>query len=135
MTKIKKDIGHKPPLYMSDGLYEFLRFFCMIVSPTGAAAYLLASKIFDLSDVVLYLVVAYLFFSALVGGFLIAAPKVRAKIPWGQDGSIVVTETPEGRTIYSLELDDDPESLQDKRIVSFSIVKNDRKSNNAYNGD
>lgn len=37
------------------------------------------------------------------------------------DGEIVVIHDPTGKLIYSLELDDDPESLQSKKSVSFKI--------------
>ena len=43
------------------------------------------------------------------------------------DGKVVVSTTGNGKKLYSLELDGDPENLQDKRRVSFRVEPTDSK--------
>lgn len=39
------------------------------------------------------------------------------------DGAVVVSENEEGRLLYSLEVDGDPETLQDKTSITFKVRK------------
>jgi hypothetical protein len=41
------------------------------------------------------------------------------------DGQVVVTKTPEGKTIYTLELDIDPEEIRNMFSLSFKVLDED----------
>lgn len=47
------------------------------------------------------------------------------------DGKMVVTTTEEGKTIFTLELEGDPEELRHKRSISFKVDSSNREIENS----
>lgn len=41
----------------------------------------------------------------------------------GTDGKLVLNDSGDDKDIYSFELNDEPEKLMNKKVVSFSVVK------------
>ena len=133
MNDTKSAHSKKPAFYVSDRLYDFLKFFVMIVAPSAASLYILAGKIFNLPDTMLYIIVVYLLLSAFLGGVLIFLSRSRSRIRYGCDGSMIVKPRSDGGTIYSLELDEDPVELKEKNVVSFLVVHESRSLRTASN--
>lgn len=127
-TRVSKP---SPLIIITNSLYEFLKFFIMVIAPSSAALYLWMSTIFRL-PLVPGAVVSYLFVTSVLGLFLVFSSKSYARSNLHYDGKMLVSENEEGELLYSLELNDDPDVLRMKAHISFQVIDL-RSSNNLYN--
>lgn len=133
MDTLKSDHGRRPSFYISERLQDFLAFFCLIVVPMTSGSYILAASMLALPESILTVVVIYLLFATFLGVILVVSTRNKRRSRFLSDGVMVVSKDPDGTTIYSLELNEDPEYLKDKRSITFVVVNDLRNSNNAFN--
>lgn len=108
----------KTPL-LSNRLYDALVFTAQILLPAIGSLYFALAGVWDFSNadtVVGTIVVIDTFLGGLLGLNKIAYNSSEAKY----DGTMNVTDTPEGKT-FSLDLNSDPEDLDEKKEITFKV--------------
>lgn len=108
---------------LSNNVYNVTKTFVQIVLPALATLYFTLASIWNLShaEEVVGTIAALTTFLGVVLGFSSRAYNASES---KYDGKIVVTTNEKGVTLYSLELNDDPSSLKEKKDVSFKIQPN-----------
>lgn len=130
MKKTDEVKKKQPWVTITNGLYEFLKFFLLVISPSSAAIYLWLSTIFKL-PLVPWAVISYLLVTSVLGVFLYVSSRTYSRSDLRYDGKMLVTENEEGELLYSLELNDDPNVLRMKAHISFKVIDL-RSSDNLY---
>lgn len=107
---------------LTDKVYNFLKWFTLLFLPAFSAAYFSLSDIWGLPNaekVVGTCAILATFIGALLG---LSTKNFTAPV----QGQIVVSYNPEtDKTMYSLDLDRDPETISDMDTVSFKVVNPD----------
>ncbi len=115
--------GNKPVgLFLSNKTYNRLKFFTGIVLPAAGTLYFGLASIWHLpaAQQVLGTIVAV---QAFLGALLGISTNQYGKSGAKYDGTINVTQTPD-KTLYSLDLNQDPSMLENKSEVSFKVAQN-----------
>lgn len=128
ITQSDFDNSEEPIIMLSNGFYDFLKAFVMVVSPSACIIYLSLSTVFELpfTPELVILVLAVTLFLSL---FLFASTKQYKNADFRYDGKMLVTQNEEGELLYSLELNDDPAMLRLKAHISFRVVNLDEPLN------
>ena len=105
---------------LKDNVYNFLKNLVQIVLPAAATLYLTIASIWGLpaSQEVAGSMAAI---ATFIGVLLRVSTKAYNASDLSFDGNMVVSKDPDGTTLYSLELNGDPEDLVNKNSVSFKI--------------
>ena len=122
MTPMANGDGLKEPgIIVSNKVYDFLRAFAMVISPSASAMYLGLSLTLGFPHVMVTVIFTSLV-TAVLGVFLIITSRVYHESDLRYDGKMMVSENEEGELLYSLELNDDPEPLRLKSRIVFKVV-------------
>lgn len=106
-------------MLLSNRSYEFGKKLVQVILPAIASLYFGLASIWGLpaaEQVVGTIAVITTFLGVCLG---ISSKTYRELAEFG--GKIVVTETEEGRTLYSLEVDGDPEDIEKLSSVTFKV--------------
>ena len=106
---------------LSDKTFTVLAITGDITLPFIGIMCFLASLIFDISGIK-YVLGVILIFIFLIGIILVFSTTNYKKT---HNGEIVITMMPDGKKVFSLELETDPNELVDRDVVSFKISKDD----------
>ena len=131
MKKTDQVKNKQPWVIITNGLYDFLKFFLLVIAPSSAAIYLWLSTIFRL-PLVPWAVISYLLVTSALGMFLYLSSRSYSHSDLRYDGKMLVSQNEEGELLYSLELNDDPNVLRMKAHISFKVIDL-RSSDNLYN--
>jgi hypothetical protein len=85
----------------------------------------MAKKVLPILSVLYFILAETFGLTLLILAILLGMMALLALLPEHHDGKIVVGNSPEGKKLFSLELDDDPLTLEKKSSVSFKIVAED----------
>ena len=115
-------MGPNPPqnYFLSNKVYDVLKFLAQIGLPALGTLYFALAGIWGLpaaEQVVGTIVAIDTFLGVLLGISTSAYDKSDAKF----DGTMEVGETPEGKSIFSLNLNEDPEILENKEQIVFKV--------------
>lgn len=107
---------------LSDKAYNSAKHMVQVILPAVGALYFSLSDIWDLPHA-LQVVGTIACFTTFLGVCLGISHNTYAKTEAAFGGKIVISDTDDGKTLYSLELDTDPEMIQLKDTVSFKVIK------------
>lgn len=104
---------------MNNRVYNAIKYASMVVLPAFATLYFALGSIWGLSNVqqVLGTIAAL---NVFLGALAVGLSKAYYKAEGNFDGTINVTEE-EGVTVYTLELDSNPDTLGSKPVISFRV--------------
>lgn len=122
MAHAVKTTKHSEPfITISNGFYDFLKAFVMIIAPSAIAIYLGCAALFDFPREVEFEIA--LLACTIVLGFLVYFSSRRyLKSDLRCDGEIYVSLGETGEMLYSLELNDDPDVLRFKSHILFRVI-------------
>jgi hypothetical protein len=105
---------------LKDNVYNFLKNLVQIVLPAAATLYLSMAGIWGLpaAEQVAGSMAAI---ATFIGVLLRISTKAYNASDLSFDGNMIVSESEDGVTLYSLELNGDPEALLTKKSVSFKV--------------
>lgn len=115
------DKKEEPNVIVSNKMYDFLKAFVMVISPSASAIYLGLSISFDF-PYVNAVVVTTMSVTAAIGLFLFITSKTYHLSDVYYDGRMLVKENELGELMYTLELNEDPEPLRLKSRIVFRVV-------------
>ena len=111
----------QPLIVISDPFYDFLKAFIMVIAPSAIALYLGISAIFDFPGEV-YVEISLVIATVIVGFFLYFSSKSHKHSDLKCDGDLYVTIGESGELLYSLELNDEPDTLRFKSHITFRVI-------------
>jgi hypothetical protein len=107
---------------MSSKFYDFMKKLVQIIIPAASASYFALAEIWDLpgaEKVTGTLAVVATFLGVVLG----ISSNTYERLGKGYDGSVVVSTTESGKKLFSLELDGDPEDLEQHDAIRFRVKK------------
>lgn len=107
---------------LSPKMYDFMKKIVQVGLPAISSLYFSLGGIWGLpapEKVVGSIAVLCTF----LGTVLLISSKTYKALEPDHDGNVVVEKTPDGRMLYSLELNGDPEELATKSSISFKVQK------------
>lgn len=108
---------------MSNRTYDDIKRIVQIILPAFGSLFFLADAIWDVP-----IVTKTLGITALIALFLGLIIQIASKRYHSGDkpysGDIVVTEGQNGSTLYSMELNEDPELIEAMDAVTFKVIRN-----------
>lgn len=105
---------------LGDRTYDFVKKLVQVILPATSALYFGLASIWDLPNpdkVVGTIAVLTTFLGVCLG---ISSAQYSAS-DLGYDGNLVIKEPEEGKKIFSLEFDGDPEEIVHKKAISFKV--------------
>ena len=115
------DENTTPKAMLSDGTYNFLKKLVMIVFPEAASLYFVSSHVWELPATEQVLG-TFALMTTFLGILLTMASRVYNASDAKYDGQMLVSIGQNGSKTYLLELKDDPEPLDQKKVVSFKVI-------------
>jgi len=105
---------------LGDKVYNYLKRLVQIILPATSTLYFTLGSIWDLPAVeqVIGTIAAITIFLGVLLGLSTKTYNSNARY----SGTIIIGQGETGK-LYSLELEDDPESLDDKNEITFKVVK------------
>ena len=110
----------KRELYFSVQTQNIVRLFTTIILPGIGFIYVLIAIISD-ADIFEHGLLFLLALILIFGATLELHAKRSFNSSEGHDGQIVINTTDEGKTVFSLELDKDPDELKKQKNISFEV--------------
>lgn len=112
-----------PTLVMTDSVYKVVKFLVQVFLPAVSTLYFTLGNIWDFPSVeqVIGTVAAVTIF---LGVLLRLASKVYNASDARFDGSIVISDNGEGKKVYVLELNGDPQDIDTAASVTFKVNPN-----------
>lgn len=111
---------------LSTKTYEFFKKLVQIGLPACGSLYFSLSAVWGLpyaDEVVGTLAIV----STFLGTVLMISSKTYKALEPDHDGEMVIEHTEDGRVIYALQLNGDPEKLSESGSVSFKVVHRDNE--------
>lgn len=109
-------------LMLSDGFYSFGKKFVQIYLPALSSLYFGLGNIWGFPSVE-EVVGSCAVFATFLGVCLGISSHQYDQSGAAHDGELVVETNDEGRKLFSLQLDGDPEEIEQKSSISFKIAK------------
>lgn len=107
-------------ILVSNRTYDNLKTIVQLVIPAIAVVYYICAVIFDFSNTK-FIFGAIVFTELFLGVFLRIAKKIYGDSDAQYGGSIEIVQMPDGKKVYSLVLNGDPEDIDKMSSVVFKV--------------
>jgi hypothetical protein len=113
-------------LYLNDKVYAFGKRLSLVILPAVSSLYFALGNIWGfpkIEEVVGTIACVEIFIGAVLGFSSVNYDKTHAAPGVAYDGQIVVTQTEEGKKVFSLEFDGDPQNIDQQDSITFKVAK------------